>query len=65
VARGRAVTNDWSTRSALAVPTSLAFAGTVSIPAEGTNVAQAARPVQDSTSVESSSVSTKLAESNV
>lgn len=65
VARGRAVTNDWSTRSAPAVPTSLAFAGTVSIPAEGTNVARAARPVQDSTSVESSSVSTKLAESNV
>ncbi|KAG1761251.1 hypothetical protein EDD22DRAFT_954229 [Suillus occidentalis] len=65
VARGRAVTNDWSTRITPAAPTTLAFAGTASIPAEGTNVAQAARPVQDSTSVASCSISAKLAEANV
>jgi hypothetical protein len=65
VARGRAVTNDWSTRIAPAVPTTLAFAGTASIPAEGTEVAYAVRPEQDSTSVDSHSVSAKLAEANV
>ncbi|KIK35351.1 hypothetical protein CY34DRAFT_96252 [Suillus luteus UH-Slu-Lm8-n1] len=65
VARGRAVTHDWSTRIAPAAPTTLAFAGTASFPAKETNVAQAARPVQDSTSVESYSVSAKLAEANV
>ncbi|KAG1772606.1 hypothetical protein EV702DRAFT_976615 [Suillus placidus] len=62
VARGRAVTNDWATR-ATAAPTSLAFAGTVSIVAEGTNVAQAARPEQDS--VESYSISAEAAKAGV
>ncbi|KAG1844341.1 hypothetical protein DFJ58DRAFT_29464 [Suillus subalutaceus] len=42
VARGRAVTHDWSPRIAPAVPTTLVFAETTSILAEGTNVAQAA-----------------------
>ncbi|KAG1764255.1 hypothetical protein EV702DRAFT_982182 [Suillus placidus] len=55
VARGRAIT---STRNT-AAPTALAFAGTVSITAEGTDVARAARPEQDN--VESYSVSEKLA----
>ncbi|KAG1739346.1 hypothetical protein EDB19DRAFT_857907 [Suillus lakei] len=59
VARGRAVTHDWSTRVA-AVPTTLGFAGNVSIAAEGTNVAREAGSEQDS--VESYSVSAKLAE---
>jgi hypothetical protein len=63
VARGRAVTNDWSTPNTRAVPTILAFAGTISIPAEGTNVEQTAKPEQDSVS-ESSSVSAKLAETH-
>ncbi|KAG1844348.1 hypothetical protein DFJ58DRAFT_29750 [Suillus subalutaceus] len=66
VARGRAVTHDWSTRNAPAAPTTLAFAGTTSIPAEGTNVAQAAGPEQDSVSdLQSYSVSAKSAEANV
>ncbi|KAG2341136.1 hypothetical protein BDR05DRAFT_1031955 [Suillus weaverae] len=55
VAHGRAVT---STRNT-AAPTALAFAGTVSITAEGTDVARVAMPEQDS--VESYSVSAKLA----
>ncbi|KAG2745597.1 hypothetical protein P692DRAFT_201067967 [Suillus brevipes Sb2] len=59
VARGRAYTNAWSTR-VTAAPTTLAFAGVMSIAAEGTNVARAATPEQDS--VESCSGSTKLAE---
>ncbi|KAG1901944.1 uncharacterized protein F5891DRAFT_192955 [Suillus fuscotomentosus] len=63
VARGRAVTHDWSTRNAPAAPTTLAFAGIASIPAEGTDMAQVARPEQDS--VNSRSVSAKLAEANV
>ncbi|KAG1806064.1 uncharacterized protein BJ212DRAFT_1303735 [Suillus subaureus] len=63
VARGRAVTRDWSTRNTPAAPTTLAFAVTTSIPAEGTNVAQAAGSGQDSVS-ESHSVSAKLAEAN-
>lgn len=66
VARGRAVTHDWSTRNAPTAPTTLAFAGTASIPAEGTNVAQAAGPEQDSvTDLQSYSVSVKSAEANV
>lgn len=59
MARGRAVTNDWSTRIT-AAPTTLGFAGAVSVAAEGANVARAATPEQDS--VESYSVSTKSAE---
>ncbi|KAG2338279.1 hypothetical protein BDR05DRAFT_969354 [Suillus weaverae] len=55
VARGRAV---MSTRNTASL-TGLAFAGTVSITAEGTDVARAAKPEQDS--VESYSVSAKLA----
>ncbi|KAG2039695.1 hypothetical protein BDR03DRAFT_933031 [Suillus americanus] len=64
VARGRAVTNGWSTRIAPSAPTTLAFGGTTSIVAEGTNMAQAARPEQDNVS-ESHYVSAKLAEANV
>ncbi|KAG1785351.1 uncharacterized protein HD556DRAFT_1249971 [Suillus plorans] len=64
VARGRAMTRNWSTRNASAAPTALAFAGTVSIPAEGTNVAQAARPEQVIVS-ESCFASAKSAEANV
>jgi hypothetical protein len=63
VARGRAVTDVWPTGNTRAVPTILAFAGTISIPAEGTNVEQAAKPEQDSVS-ESSSISAKLAETH-
>ncbi|KAG1829696.1 hypothetical protein EV424DRAFT_1316488 [Suillus variegatus] len=63
VARGRAVTHDWSTRNAPAAPTTLAFAGIASILAEGPDMAQAARPEQDS--VNSRSVSAKSAEANV
>ncbi|KAG1901938.1 uncharacterized protein F5891DRAFT_192927 [Suillus fuscotomentosus] len=62
VARGRAVTHDWSTRNAPAAPTTLAFAGIALISAEGTDMAQAARPNQDS--VNSHSVSAKSAEAN-
>ncbi|KAG1889912.1 hypothetical protein F4604DRAFT_1611936 [Suillus subluteus] len=66
VARGRAATHEWSTRNAPAAPTTLAFAGTTSIPAEGTNVAQAAGSEQDSVSdLQSYSVSAKSAEANV
>ncbi|KAG2341109.1 hypothetical protein BDR05DRAFT_966007 [Suillus weaverae] len=64
VARGRAITHDWSARITPAAPPTLAFAGTVSITAEGTNIAQAARPEQDSV-VESYSASEKSAEANV
>ncbi|KAG2154421.1 uncharacterized protein EDB93DRAFT_160335 [Suillus bovinus] len=54
VARGRAVTHEWSTPHAPAAPTILAFAGDSSIPEEGTNVAQATRPGQASVSGSSS-----------
>ncbi|KAG1901929.1 uncharacterized protein F5891DRAFT_192391 [Suillus fuscotomentosus] len=64
VARGRVTTRDLSTRNASAAPTALAFAGTVSIPAEGTNVAQAARTEQVIVS-ESCFASAKSAEANV
>ncbi|KAG2074053.1 hypothetical protein BDR04DRAFT_1008783 [Suillus decipiens] len=63
VARGRAVTHDWSTRITAAAPTALAFAGTTSIPAEGTNVGQVARPEQDIN--ESYAALAKAAEANV
>ncbi|KAG2154406.1 uncharacterized protein EDB93DRAFT_158951 [Suillus bovinus] len=63
VARGRAVTHEWKTRDAPA-PTTLAFAGTTSMPAEGTNMAQATGPEQDIAS-ESCFVSVKPAEENV
>ncbi|KAG1829699.1 hypothetical protein EV424DRAFT_1344134 [Suillus variegatus] len=63
VARGRAVTHDWSTRNAPAARTTLAFAGVASIPEEGPDMAQAARPEQDSDN--SRSVSAKSAEANV
>ncbi|KAG2121891.1 hypothetical protein DEU56DRAFT_918057 [Suillus clintonianus] len=60
VARGRAVTHEWSTR-VTAAPTTLAFAGTISNASEGTgNIVREVRPDQDS--VESYSVSAKLAE---
>ncbi|KAG2120271.1 hypothetical protein DEU56DRAFT_115613 [Suillus clintonianus] len=58
VARGRAVTHEWSTPFS-PVPTTLAFTN-VSVAAEETNVARAARPGHDS--VESYSVSAKWAE---
>ncbi|KAG2365378.1 hypothetical protein BDR07DRAFT_1398890 [Suillus spraguei] len=64
VARGRAVTHDWSARITAAAPTALVFAGTASIPAEGTNMGQVARPEQDSVN-ESYAASEKAAEANV
>jgi hypothetical protein len=64
VARGRAVTDVWPTGNTRAVPTILAFARTSSIPAEGSNVAQVARPEQDNVN-ELCSVSAKFAEANV
>ncbi|KAG2365379.1 hypothetical protein BDR07DRAFT_1329350 [Suillus spraguei] len=61
VARGRAVTRAWSTRTTPAAPTALVFVGTTSIPAEGIDVGQATRPDQDSVS-ELDLISAKLAE---
>ncbi|KAG2154405.1 uncharacterized protein EDB93DRAFT_1132038 [Suillus bovinus] len=60
VARGKAVTHEWSTRNAPPV-TALAFAVTPSIAAEGIDVTQAASPSVR----ESCPVSAKLAEANV
>ncbi|KAG0699508.1 hypothetical protein DFH29DRAFT_44626 [Suillus ampliporus] len=53
VARGRAITHDWSTQSA-AARTSIAFTWTISDTTDGTNVERIARPEQDD--VELSSV---------
>jgi len=64
VARGRAITNEWSTRAA-AAPTTVLFSGTVSDGAEESMNGQVARPEQDNVTVQTHSTSEKAAEENV